>query len=141
MADATPDGEPAASMPEGGSDMREVRKPLRMINPEIVWASDEDGVYDEGCLSVPDHYAEVVRPKEVKVRYLDETGAVCEVHAGGVFATCVQHEIDHLDGILFIDHISALKRNMILRKLLKEKKAAEEDGPKGKPSESPQHSL
>ena len=102
----------------------ETRAPLRMANPEIVWASEQDNTYEEGCLSVPEHYSNVVRPAEVKVRYLDETGSVREVHAEGLLATVVQHEMDHLDGILFIDHISALKRNMILRKLLKAKKEA-----------------
>ncbi|CAA7611548.1 peptide deformylase [Candidatus Terasakiella magnetica] len=102
----------------------EDREPLRMVNPEIVWASDEDNTYEEGCLSVPSHYSDVVRPKSVKVHYLDETGAAKEVLAEGLLATVVQHEMDHLDGILFIDHISSLKRNMILRKLLKAKKEA-----------------
>ena len=104
----------------------ETRKPIRMVNPEIIWASDEDNTYEEGCLSVPEHYSNVVRPAEVKVRYVDETGKPQEIHAEGLLATVVQHEMDHLDGILFIDHISALKRNMILRKLLKAKKEAAE---------------
>ena len=104
----------------------ETRSPIRMANPEIIWASDEDNTYEEGCLSVPEHYSNVVRPAEVKVRYVDETGTVQELHAAGLLATVVQHEMDHLDGILFIDHISALKRNMILRKLLKAKKEAAE---------------
>ena len=95
------------------------RAPIRMANPEIVWVSDEDNRYEEGCLSVPEHYAEVVRPKEVRVRYLDQDNQKRELAADGLLATVVQHEIDHLDGILFIDHISALKRNMILRKLTK----------------------
>ena len=103
----------------------EDRAPIRMANPEIVWASDEDNVYEEGCLSVPEHYADVVRPKEVKVRYLDETGAKHEIHATGLLATVVQHEMDHLDGVLFLDHLSSLKRNMILRKLLKARKDAQ----------------
>ncbi len=103
----------------------EDRNPLRMANPEIVWASDEDNTYEEGCLSVPEHYGNVVRPKEVKVRYLDQDGAAREIHADGLLATVVQHEMDHLDGILFIDHLSSLKRNMILRKLLKTKREAE----------------
>jgi len=103
----------------------EDRHPLRMVNPQIVWISDEDNTYEEGCLSVPEHYSNVVRPKEVKVRYLDETGTAKEVHADGLLATVVQHEMDHLDGILFIDHLSSLKRNMILRKLVKAKKEAE----------------
>ena len=93
-----------------------------MANPEIIWVSDEDGVYEEGCLSVPEHYAEVVRPKEIKVRYLDYQNEIRDCHADGLLATVIQHEIDHLDGILFIDHLSNLKRNMILRKLLKTKK-------------------
>jgi peptide deformylase len=104
----------------------ETRKPLRMANPEIVWVSEADNTYEEGCLSVPEHYSNVVRPAEVKVRYLDETGTAKEIHAEGLLATVVHHEMDHLDGILFIDHISALKRNMILRKLLKAKKEAAE---------------
>ncbi len=103
----------------------EDRDPISMINPEIVWASDEDNTYEEGCLSVPEHYSNVVRPKEIKVRYLDENGAKQEIHADGLLATVVQHEMDHLDGILFIDHLSSLKRNMILRKLLKARKDAE----------------
>lgn len=100
----------------------EEKRPLRMANPELVWVSDEDATYEEGCLSLPEHYAEVVRPGAVKVRYLDHEGELRELAAEGLLATCIQHEMDHLDGILFIDHISALKRNMILRKLLKAKK-------------------
>jgi peptide deformylase len=97
-------------------------RPYRMANPEIIWASDEDNTYNEGCLSLPEHYADVVRPKAVRVRYLDHENEIREVEADGLLATCIQHEMDHLDGILFVDHISALKRNMILRKLLKAKK-------------------
>jgi peptide deformylase len=97
-------------------------QPFRMANPEIVWASDEDNVYNEGCLSLPEHYADVVRPKAVRVRYVDHENELRELEADGLLATCVQHEMDHLDGILFVDHISALKRNMILRKLLKAKR-------------------
>ena len=100
-------------------------QPYKMANPEIVWVSDEDAVYEEGCLSVPEHYAEVARPAAVRVRYLDEENEIRELEAEGLLATCVQHEIDHLDGILFLDHLTALKRNMILRKLLKAKKAAD----------------
>lgn len=98
-------------------------QPLRMANPELTWVSDDDAVYNEGCLSVPEHYADVVRPAAVKVRYLDEKNDLRELEADGLLATCVQHEIDHLDGILFIDHLTALKRNIILRKLLKSKKS------------------
>ena len=97
----------------------EERTPLCMVNPEIVWVSDEDSVYEEGCLSVPEHYAQVTRPSAVRVRYLDRQNEIRELEADGLLATVVQHEMDHLDGILFIDHLSALKRNMILRKLTK----------------------
>ena len=108
--------------------------PLFMANPEIIEASDEDTSYEEGCLSVPEHYSEVVRPARVRVRYLDREGARQEMDCEGLLATCVQHEIDHLDGILFIDHISALKRNMILRKLLKTRKEREREAAEGKPA-------
>ena len=101
------------------------RQPLRMANPDVIWVSDDDNTYEEGCLSVPEHYSNVVRPRQVKVRYLDETGTKREIAADGLLATVLQHEIDHLDGVLFIDHLSSLKRNMILRKLLKAKKEAE----------------
>ena len=104
-----------------------------MANPEIVEASDEDASYEEGCLSVPEHYADVVRPAKVTVRYLDRDNARQELTCEGLLATCIQHEIDHLDGILFVDHISSLKRNMILRKLLKARKEAERDAADGKP--------
>jgi peptide deformylase len=97
---------------------------LKLANPEIVWVADEDAVFEEGCLSVPEHYAEVARPAAVRIRYLDYENASCEIEASGLLATCLQHEIDHLDGILFIDRLTALKRNIILRKLLKAKKAA-----------------
>ena len=108
--------------------------PLLMANPEIIEASDEDATYEEGCLSVPDHYSDVVRPARVTVRYLDRDGQHQELACEGLLATCVQHEIDHLDGILFIDHISALKRNMILRKLLKARKEKAREATEGKPS-------
>jgi peptide deformylase len=100
------------------------RRPVCMANPEIVAVSDEDSAYEEGCLSVPEHYAEVVRPRSVRVRYLDEQNEIREIEADGLLATVLQHEMDHLDGVLFIDHLSSLKRNMILRKLLKSKKEA-----------------
>jgi len=103
----------------------EERQPLRMADPELLWVSDEDATYEEGCLSLPEHYADVARPAAIRVAFLDETGERRELEAEGLLATCIQHEIDHLDGILFVDHISALKRNMILRKLLKAKKSAD----------------
>jgi peptide deformylase len=100
-------------------------QPLKMANPEIVWVSDDDAIYNEGCLSLPEHYADVARPAKCKVRYLDEQNEIRMLEAEGLLATCVQHEIDHLEGILFVDHLTALKRNMILRKLLKAKKAGQ----------------
>lgn len=102
----------------------EPKAPLCMANPELVSVSDDDAVYEEGCLSVPEHYAEVVRPARVTVQFLDRDGITRELDADGLLATVVQHEMDHLDGILFIDHLSNLKRNMILRKLSKSRKTA-----------------
>ena len=93
-----------------------------MANPVITWVSENVGTQQEGCLSLPQHYAEVVRPTCIEVSYLDEFNRHQEIEADGILATCLQHEIDHLNGILFVDHISALKRNMILRKLIKSKK-------------------
>ncbi len=100
------------------------RAPLRLADPQIVWVAEEDAVFEEGCLSVPEHYAEVARPAGVRIRYLDYENEIREIEATGLLATCLQHEIDHLEGILFIDHLTALKRNIILRKLLKAKKSA-----------------
>ena len=97
----------------------EEKKPLFMANPEIIWSSEEIGDYEEGCLSIPDFYEMVERPKEVKIRFLDRMGEAQELHAKGVLATCLQHEIDHLNGVLFIDHISRLKRERILKKFQK----------------------
>ncbi len=100
----------------------EAPQPLLIANPELTWVSDHDASYEEGCLSLPEHYAEVVRPAAIKLSYLDRDNEIRALEAENLLATCIQHEIDHLDGILFVDHISALKRNMILRKLLKSKK-------------------
>jgi peptide deformylase len=97
-------------------------QPYSLINPEVVAVSDERALREEGCLSLPGQYAEIMRPARVKVRYLDEAGAKREVEAEGLLAACLQHEIDHLDGILFVDHLSALKRNMIMRRLAKERR-------------------
>ena len=97
-------------------------QPLQMANPEIISVSDADATYEEGCLSLPEHFAEVVRPETARIRYLDRNNELREIDADGLLAVWVQHEIDHLDGILFVDHITALKRNMILRKLTKLKK-------------------
>ena len=98
------------------------REPRRLINPEIKWESEDLFAYEEGCLSLPEQYSDVARPKNVGIRYLDETGKRRELEAEGLLAVCLQHEIDHLDGILFVDHISSLKRNVIMRKLKKLKK-------------------
>ena len=102
----------------------EPRQSYRMANPEIVWASDERIPAEEGCLSLPDQFAEVTRPAEVKVRYLDHENEIRELDAKGLLAVCVQHEMDHLQGVLFVDHISTLRRSMILRKLAKKQKSA-----------------
>ena len=99
----------------------DVSQQLCMANPEIIEVSDEDLSNDEGCLSLPEHYSEVIRPSSVRIRYLDRKNKICELDATGILSVCIQHEIDHLDGILFVDHISSLKRNMILRKLIKSK--------------------
>jgi peptide deformylase len=98
--------------------------PIRMANPELLWMSEEERIHEEGCLSLPEQYAEVVRPDRIRVRYLDYQNEIRELETDGVLATCIQHEMDHLDGVLFVDHISALKRRMILRRLQKAKKQA-----------------
>ena len=100
------------------------QKPMHFINPEISWQSEEENVYSEGCLSLPGYFEEVTRPARVKIRYQDATGNQHEIEADSLLATCLQHEIDHLNGKLFVDHISTVKRDIILRKLKKEKKLA-----------------
>jgi peptide deformylase len=97
----------------------EIKTPRYYANPEVIWASDELASYNEGCLSVPEQYGEVERPAQITLRYLDYHGAPQEEAMDGLLATCVQHEMDHLEGILFIDHLSKLKRDMLLRKLQK----------------------
>ena len=97
----------------------EENKPMVFINPEIVASSDERSVYEEGCLSIPDYYAEVERPATVTVNYVDRDGKQQAIEADGLLATCLQHEIDHLNGVLFIDHISRLKREMVVKKFKK----------------------
>ncbi len=96
---------------------------LGMINPEVVWESDQIVLKEEGCLSLPEYYAEVERPETIRVRYLDRDNKQQELEADEMLATCIQHEIDHLDGVLFVDHVSSIKRNMILRKLNKAKRS------------------
>ena len=101
--------------------------PFKIANPEILWRSEELATYSEGCLSLPEHYADVTRPAEIKLRYLDYQNELRELHAKGLLATVIQHEMDHLEGVLFVDHISALKRNIILRKLVKAKRIKAEE--------------
>lgn len=99
-----------------------VREPRVFINPEITWESDELAVYNEGCLSVPELYADVNRPARIRATWLDENGAPHDEEIDGLLATCLQHEMDHLNGVLFIDHLSKLKRDMLLKKLEKARK-------------------
>ena len=98
------------------------KDPHFFINPEIVWTSEETAIYEEGCLSIPEVYEEVERPAECKVKFLDRDGAEQELHCDGLLATCIQHEVDHLNGVLFIDHISRLKRERVVKKFTKAKK-------------------
>ena len=102
----------------------EPKKPQVFINPEIVTASDEKAIHEEGCLSIPEFYDDVERPAQVKVKYLDLEGQALEVEADGLLATCLQHEIDHLNGVLFIDYLSKLKRDRVTKKFLKSAKRA-----------------
>ncbi len=102
----------------------EDKAPRYFVNPEILWRSDDTQPYEEGCLSVPDIYDEVERPAQVKLRYLNYQGEVVEEDAEGVFAVCIQHEMDHLDGVLFIDYLSRLKRDRAVAKVKKAAKAA-----------------
>lgn len=98
------------------------RDPLVMVNPEVTWTSEALNTYEEGCLSIPDHYADVTRPAQVKVRWLGLDGKTHERDFDGLWATCAQHEIDHLDGRLFIDYLGPIKRQMITRKMVKLKR-------------------
>ena len=100
-------------------------QPLFFINPEIVWSADDRSVYEEGCLSIPEYYEEVERPASVRARFVDRNGNQQEILAEGLLATVLQHEIDHLDGVLFIDHISKLKRDRVVKKFVKMAKRAE----------------
>ncbi|MES1157445.1 MAG: peptide deformylase [Alphaproteobacteria bacterium] len=118
VMDLARDGEPPA--------------PRYFVNPEILWASEETQPYEEGCLSVPDIFDEVERPARVKLRYRNYKGEEIEEDAEGLFAVCIQHEMDHLDGVLFIDHLSRLKRESVLRKLKKAKLEDAEETPRAK---------
>lgn len=102
------------------------RDPIFLVNPEIIWSSDEVNEYEEGCLSIPEVYGNVTRPAEVKVRYLDREGTTCERHCDGLLATCVQHEIDHLNGVLFIDYLTRLRRDRVVKKFTKAAKQSKE---------------
>ena len=104
----------------------EPKNPQVFINPEIIWSSEEKNTYEEGCLSIPEYYEEVERPSEVKVRFMDLDGKTQEVAANGLLATVLQHEIDHTNGVLFIDHISKLKRDRVIKKFAKAAKRADE---------------
>jgi peptide deformylase len=104
----------------------EPKAPQVFINPEILWASEDKATYEEGCLSIPEYYGDVERPAQVKVKYLDLEGEPQEIEANGLLATCLQHEIDHLNGVLFIDHMSKLKRDRVLKKFTKAAKRAAE---------------
>ena len=97
-------------------------QPMRIANPELLWVSDELTLQSEGCLSLPEHYADVERPRAIRLRYVDYQNEIREFKAEGLLATCIQHEMDHLDGVLFVDHLSPLKRGIILRKLTKAKR-------------------
>ncbi len=103
------------------------KEPRVFINPEIVWSSEEPSVYEEGCLSIPEVHEDVERPAKVRFKYLDIDGKPHEAEAEGLFATCIQHEIDHTNGVLFIDRISKLKRDRIVKKFAKAAKRAKED--------------
>ena len=98
------------------------KNPIFLVNPEITFKSKNTSVYEEGCLSLPGHFAEIERPAECKVNYIDYNGQKKELQANGLLATCIQHEIDHLNGILFVDYLSKLKKDMIIKKLIKQKK-------------------
>jgi peptide deformylase len=115
-------GDDAGDLPEGAEPPEPVLNPRIFINPVLVNPSSEMSVYNEGCLSVPEYYAEVERPAAVTLRWQDADGAAHEEAMSGMLATCIQHEMDHLEGILFIDHLSRLKRNMVLKKLEKARK-------------------
>ena len=115
---------PEPDSEEAANAIKWVRDPKVFINPVVTWASDDVTVYNEGCLSVPELYADVDRPARIRATWLDADGAAHDEEIDGLMATCLQHEMDHLDGVLFIDHLSKLKRGMLLKKLEKMRKAA-----------------
>ncbi|MDB6182124.1 peptide deformylase [Paracoccus fistulariae] len=107
---------------DANRDPEAERRPMVLINPEITWSSQEENTYEEGCLSIPDQYADVTRPKQVKMQWLGLDGKTHEEEFDDLWATCAQHELDHLNGVLFIDHLSMVKRQMITRKMVKLKR-------------------
>jgi len=117
----------------------EPKNPQVFINPEILWSSDEKATYEEGCLSIPDYYEDVERPKAVKVKFLDLDGKPHELEAEGLLATCLQHEIDHINGVLFIDYISKLKRDMVMKRFKKAAKRGEPVRPLSEDTEPSHH--
>jgi peptide deformylase len=117
-------GEPLRMVTMDLAKKDDEKEPQVFINPEITWSSEELNVHEEGCLSIPEYYEEVERPAKVRVKYLDIDGKPCEVEADGILATCLQHEIDHLNGVLFIDHLSKLKRDRVIKKYTKIAKQA-----------------
>ncbi|WP_137046580.1 peptide deformylase [Pseudolabrys sp. FHR47] len=112
-------GEPVRVVTIDVAKKDDPKAPQVFINPEIVWSSEEHSVYEEGCLSIPEYYEEVERPAKVRVKFFDADGKPQELEADGLLATCLQHEIDHLNGVLFIDHISKLKRDRVIKKFTK----------------------
>ena len=119
-------GEPRRIVTVDTAKKDEPKNPQVFINPEIVWSSEDKNTYEEGCLSIPEYYEEVERPSEVKVRFMDLDGKTQEVAANGLLATVLQHEIDHTNGVLFIDHISKLKRDRVIKKFAKAAKRADD---------------
>ena len=120
LGDGAPD--PEAEPVEGEDEPARVPNPRFFVNPEVLWASEETVPYDEGCLSIPEYFDSVERPARCRVRYLDREGRTVEEEIDGLYAVCFQHELDHLNGVLFIDHISRLKREMVIRKFTKASK-------------------
>ena len=119
-------GEPKRVVTMDLAKKEEEKAPQVFINPELVWSSEEKRTHEEGCLSIPEYYEEVERPTQVKVRYMDIDGKTQEIEANGLLATVLQHEIDHLNGVLFIDHISKLKRDRVIKKFVKAAKRADD---------------
>jgi len=120
LNDRVLEGEAVAPEPvEGEAEDQSRRNPRYLVNPEILWASDDIYAYEEGCLSVPEYFDEVERPGKVRIRYLDYNGKTVEEEVEGLFAVCIQHEMDHLEGVLFIDHLSRLKRERAVAKVKK----------------------